>query len=76
MCDGDQDARIGQIVTALVSLGRLLDPADMEDMLGAICVEVDTGWEIVLERRMTRRADGNVVAFPGRRDQAPNGPPG
>lgn len=67
--DQDQDARIGQIVTALVSLGRLLDPTDMEDMLGAIGVEVDTGWEIVLERRMRPRADGNVVAFP--RNTAP-----
>lgn len=64
MSDCDQDARIGQIVTALVSLGRLLDPADMEDMLGAIGAEVDTGWEIVLERRMRLRADCNVVAFP------------
>ena len=62
--DQGQDARISQIVTALVSLSRLLDPTDMEDMLGAIGVEVDTGWEIVLERRMRRRADGNVVAFP------------
>ena len=61
----DQDARIGQIVTALVSLGRLLDTADMEDMLGAIGAEVDTGWEIVLERQMSRRPAGTIVAFPG-----------
>ena len=75
MPNEDQDACIGRIVTALVSLGRLLDPADMEDMLGAIGVEVDTGWEIVLQRRMARRGEGNVVAFPYRRDQVPGGSP-
>jgi len=75
MPNEDQDACIGRIVTALVSLSRLLDPADMEHMLGAIGVEVDTGWEIVLERRMARRGEGNVVAFPHRRDQMPEGSP-
>lgn len=65
MSDRDPDARIGRIVTALVALARHLDPTDMDDMLGAIEVEADIGWEIVLERRMTRRIDANVVAFPG-----------
>lgn len=65
MSDRDPDVRIGRIVTALVALGRLLDPTDMDDMLGAIEVEADIGWETVLERRMSQRTDANVVAFPG-----------
>jgi hypothetical protein len=62
---GDVDARIAEIVLGLIRLSRLLPPDDMDSLLGSVAVEVETGMEIVEERRLTRRADGNVVAFPG-----------
>ncbi|MCP1548435.1 MULTISPECIES: hypothetical protein [Methylorubrum] len=61
----DVEARIAEVVMGLVRLSRLLPPDDMDSLLGAVAVEVETGMELVEERRLTRRADGNVVAFPG-----------
>ncbi|MGW5841072.1 hypothetical protein ACWFZ6_24090 [Methylorubrum extorquens] len=63
----DTDARIAEVVLGLVRLSRLLPADDMDNLLGAIAVEVETGMEIVEERRLTRQADGNVVNFPGPR---------
>lgn len=65
MPERHQDARIAEIVVGLMHLARNLDPADFDDLVGAVGVEVDTGMELILERRMRRPADGNVVAFPG-----------
>jgi len=62
---GDVDARIAEIILGLVRLSRLLPTDDMDSLLGSVAVEVETGMELVEERRLTRRADGNVVAFPG-----------
>ncbi|TGE02650.1 hypothetical protein [Methylobacterium nonmethylotrophicum] len=63
----DVDARIAEVVMNLVRLSRLLPPDDMSDLLGAVSVEVETGLELVEERRLARRADANVVTFPGPR---------
>jgi len=63
----DFDARIAEVVMGLVRLSRLLPPEDMDSLLGSVAVEIETGLELVEERRLTRRAYGNVVAFPGAR---------
>ncbi len=63
----DVDARIAEVVMNLVRLSRLLPPDDMRDLLGAVSVEVETGLELVEERRLARREDANVVTFPGPR---------
>jgi hypothetical protein len=63
----DVDARIAEVIMGLVRLSRLLSPDDMDSLLGAVAVEVETGMELIEERRHTRRADGNVVSFPGPR---------
>ncbi|WP_437871007.1 hypothetical protein ACSD7O_17410 [Methylorubrum extorquens] len=60
----DVDTRIAQVVMGLIRLSRLLPPDDMDSLLGAVAVEVETGMELAEERRLTRRGDGNVVAFP------------
>jgi hypothetical protein len=60
----DTDARIAEVILGLVRLSRLLPPEDLDSLLGAVAVEVETGMELVEERRLTRRVDGNVVAFP------------
>lgn len=61
----DVDARIAAIIMGLMRLSRFLPPEDMDNLLGAVCVEVETGMEVVEERRLTRRTDANVVVFPG-----------
>lgn len=63
----DTDSRIAEVIVGLVRRSRLLPPEDLDSLLGAVAVEVETGMELVEERRMTRRADGNVVLFPGTR---------
>ncbi|SDM47810.1 hypothetical protein SAMN05216360_102208 [Methylobacterium phyllostachyos] len=63
----DVDARIAEVIVGLVRLSRLLPPEDLDNLLGAVAVEVETGMELVEERRLTRRVDGNVVTFPGTR---------
>lgn len=60
----DIEARIAEVVMGLVRLSRLLPPDDMDSLLGAVAVEVETGMELVEERRLVRRTEGNVVAFP------------
>lgn len=64
----DVDARIAAIIMGLVRLSRLLPPEDVDSLLGAVSVEVETGMEVVEERRLARRPDANVVAFPGPRN--------
>lgn len=61
----DTDARIAQVILGLVRLSRLLPPDDLDNLLGAVAVEVETGMELVEERRFARRTDTNVVSFPG-----------
>lgn len=61
----DVDARIAAIIMGLVRLSRLLPPEDVDSLLGAVSVEVETGMEVVEERRLARRPDANVVTFPG-----------
>ncbi len=63
----DIDARIAEVIMGLVRLSRLLPPDDMDNLLGSVAVEVETGLELVEERRLTRSADANVVPFPGPR---------
>jgi hypothetical protein len=63
----DIDARIAEVLMGLVRLSRLLPPDDMDSLLGAVAVEVETGMELVEERRHTRKTDANVVTFPGPR---------
>ncbi|GJD58086.1 hypothetical protein [Methylobacterium dankookense] len=63
----DVDARVAEVIMGLVRLSRLLPPDDMDSLLGAVAVEVETGMELVEERRHTRRTDANVVSFPGPR---------
>lgn len=70
----DVDHRLAQVVVDLVRLSHMLPPEDFADMLGAVSVEVETGLELVLERRYTRTIQDNVVVFPGKRAQAPDGP--
>lgn len=70
---GDVDARIAEIILGLVRLSRLLPPDDMESLLGSVAVEVETAMELVEERRLARRAGGNVVAFPCSRGRVPDG---
>jgi hypothetical protein len=61
----DTDARIAEVILGLIRLSRLLQPDDLDNLLGAVAVEVETGMELVEERRLARRTDTNVVSFPG-----------
>lgn len=63
----DTDARIAAIIMGLMRLSRLLPPEDLDSLLGAVSVELETGMEVVEERRFARRPDANVVTFPGPR---------
>ncbi|SFM23440.1 hypothetical protein [Methylobacterium pseudosasicola] len=72
---GDIDARIAEILLCMVRLSHLLPPDDMDGLLGSVAVEVETAMELAEERRLARRADGNVVAFPCRRGRVPDGSP-
>ena len=61
----DVDSRIAEVIVGLVRLSRLLPPEELDNLLGAVAVEVETGMELVEERRLARRTDANVVPFPG-----------
>lgn len=63
----DVDARIAAIIMEMMRLSRLLPPEDLDSLLGAVSVELETGMEVVEERRFARRPDANVVTFPGPR---------
>ncbi|MBP31885.1 hypothetical protein [Methylobacterium sp.] len=63
----DTDARIAAIIVGLMRLSRLLPPKDVDSLLGAVSIEVETGMEVVEERRLARKLDANVVTFPGPR---------
>ena len=59
----DADHRVALILVDLMRLRHMLPPEDFADLLGAVSVEIETGLELVTERSMTRRTNGNVVPF-------------
>jgi hypothetical protein len=59
----DADHRVALILVDLMRLRHLLPPEDFANLLGVVSVEVETGLELVFERSMTRRTNGNVVPF-------------
>ena len=65
MTDSQTDAGIGEVLVNLMRLRRVLAPADFRDLLGAVMVEIDQGFEVALENAYRRRPSGNVVPFPG-----------
>lgn len=56
---------IRHLATRLEHLSEVLDPGDFRNLMGAVEVEVETGEEIVLERRhrLPRPERGTVVPF-------------
>jgi hypothetical protein len=75
--DNQTDAGIGEVLVGLMRLRRVLAPADFRDLLGAVMVEIEQGLELALEAEYRRKAEGNLIPFPGAiardgiRDEAP-----
>lgn len=65
MTETQGDAGIGEVLVGLMRLRRVLAPADFRDMLGAVMVEIEQGFEVALETEYRRKAEGNLIPFPG-----------
>ncbi|MGU3465564.1 hypothetical protein ACLBXO_11980 [Methylobacterium sp. C33D] len=77
MTDSQTDANIGDVLIGLMRLRRVLASSDFQDLLGAVLVEIEQGLELALEAEYRRKAEGNLIPFPGAiarggiRDEAP-----
>ena len=63
MTEADIDKRVAEVLTGLLQVRRVVDGETYVDLLGAVMVEIEQGFEVAMENAHRRRSSGNVIPF-------------